>query len=197
MAKDEQKQQAQDQAAGAAVATEEAKVEVVVEDPEVVKQKLVAELTAAIKSGDYQQIAAVSRKLDGFERENEKKANEARLNALKVLGDEVSKVIMGVVQPLIDAGKLDTADGVWFSYDFGDKQPVTRLTKTAVKAKSGGGGGGGVGKKFDVTTDQLLEKHGSTEYKDGATHQQAWDASTDKNDRYNVRKSLLKLEGLL
>lgn len=164
-------------------------------DPETEKANLLAELKKAFDSGDYKAIAAASRKLDQFERQAEKAATEKKLAALKGLGEEVTKVIMKAVQPLIDSKKLDEADGIWFAYDFGDKQPVTRLTKTAAKARSGGGGG--VGKKFDVTTESLLEKYGGDEMKDGQTYQQVWDSNTDKNSRYTVRKELLKKEGLL
>ena len=62
-------------------------------------------------------------------------------------------------------------------------------------ARSGSSGGGG--KKFDISTDDMLSRHGQNEYKDGLTFQQAYESSTDKNWRYAIRQKLLKLEGII
>lgn len=157
--------------------------------------ELMAQLESAFKQGDYKLIATISRKIDQLERAKEKAEADAKVAVLKVLGDKVGGSIMVAVQPLIDSGELDKADGIWFSYDFGEKTPVVRLMKTAQKAVRTGGGG--TGKKFDVSTETLLEKYGTQEYKDGMTFQQAYESSTDKNWRYGIRTKLLKLEGII
>ena len=38
--------------------------------------------------------------------------------------EDVKGAIVKAVKPLVDSGKLDAADGIWFSYDFGEKAPV-------------------------------------------------------------------------
>lgn len=157
--------------------------------------ELMAELTKALESKDFKAVAAASRKLDQAVKTAEKAETDAKLAALDAIKDKVASVISKAVKPLVDSGELDSADGIWYSYDFGEAAPVIRLTKTAPRAARSGGGGGG--KKFDVITDDMLARHGQEEYKDGLNFQQAWESSTDKNWRYSIRQKLLKAEGLI
>ena len=83
-------------------------------------------------------------------------------------------------------------DGVWFSFDFGESVAACRLTKTAPhKAVANSSGGG---KKYAIKTSELLTKHGDDiSAADGKTYRQLYDATTDGNQRYNIRVKLLKL----
>lgn len=157
--------------------------------------ELKAELDKAYKSGDFKAIAAVARKIDTAVKAKEKSELDAKRAVLDKTAELVKAAISKAIQPLIDKGVTDAADGIWFSYDFGEQAPVVRLLKSAPKAARQGGGGGG--KKFDVRTEDMLARHGSEEYKDGQNYQQAWEASTDKNWRYAIRQKLLKAEGII
>jgi len=157
--------------------------------------ELMAELEAALKSKDFKAVAAASRKLDTSVKAKEKAELEVKRAALDSMIDKVKSAIQKAVKPLVDSGELDVADGIWYSYDFGEAAPTVRLMKSAPKATRSGGGGGG--KKFDISTDDMLTRHGAEEYKDGLSFQQAYESSTDKNWRYAIRQKLLKIEGVI
>jgi len=148
-----------------------------------------------VKTGDYKAVAALSRKFDTVDKAKEKAELDAKRQALDAMKGKVEAAISKAIKPIVDAGGLDAADGIWYSYDFGEEAPVVRLMKSAPKANRSTGGGGG--KKFDISTEDMLSRHGSEEYKDGINFQQAWESSTDKNWRYAIRTKLLKLEGIL
>jgi len=169
----------------------------VVEEPkaEPTEADLMAELEAALKSKDFKAVAAASRKLDQAVKAKEKAELDAKRAALDAMAEKVKSAIAKAVKPLVDSGELDAADGIWYSYDFGEASPVVRLMKTQPRAARAGGGGGG--KKFDISTDDMLARHGEEEYKDGMTFRQAYDSSTDKNWRYAIRQKLLKIEGII
>ena len=174
------------------VVAEPVVVEPVVAQP--TEAELMAELDKALKSKDFKAVAAVSRKIDSIQKAKEKAELDEKRKALDAMIDKVKAAITKAVKPLVDSGALDAADGVWFSYDFGEQAPVVRLMRSQPKARSGGGGGG---KKFDVSTDDMLARHGQEEYKDGLTFQQAYESSQDKNWRFAIRRQLLKKEGLI
>jgi hypothetical protein len=157
--------------------------------------ELMAELKAALAKNDFKAVATISRKIDGITKAKEKAELEAKRAALAKVEEIVKAAIAKAVKPLIDSKQLDAADGIWFSYDFGEAAPTVRLTRTAAKAPRAGGGG--TGKKFDISTDQLLAKHGAEKFNDEMTYQQAYESNTDKNFRYAIRTKLLKLEGVL
>jgi len=159
------------------------------------EEQLMAELQSALETKDFKAVAAASRKLDQTVKAKEKTDLEVKRAALDAMIDRVKGAITKAVRPLVDGGELDAADGIWYSYDFGEQAPVVRLMKTQPRAARTGGGGGG--KKFDISTDDMLGRHGQEEYKDGLTFQQAYESSTDKNWRYAIRQKLLKLEGII
>lgn len=156
--------------------------------------ELKAELKKAYESGDFKAIAAVARKIDTAVKAKEKTELEAKHKALDAIKDKVANAISAAVKKLVDSGQLDAAEGIWYSYDFGEATPVIRLMRTAPKAARSSGGGG---KKFNVSTEDMLAKHSTEEYKEGLTFQQGWESSTDKNFRYAIRLKLLKLEGIV
>lgn len=162
------------------------------------EESLMAQMTAAVKSGDYKSVAKIAMEITKLQKAKEAAENEARLKVLVALEVDVKAVIMTALRPYINSGKLDKADGVWFSYDFGEKLETIRLSKVATKAaKTGGSTGGGTGKKFAVSTTDLLAKYGTEVYKDGQSFQVAFDSNTDKNWRYGIREALLKKDGII
>ena len=174
----------------------EEQTQAVAEEPvaQPTEAQLMAELEAALKSKDFKAVAAASRKLDQAVKAKEKAELEVKRAALDAMIDKVKNAIAKAVKPIVDSGDLDVADGIWYSYDFGEQAPVVRLMKTAPRAARAGGGGG---KKFDISTDDMLARHGAEEYKDGLSFQQAYESSTDKNWRYAIRQKLLKKEGII
>lgn len=175
----------------------EAEAEVIEAPPvkELTEAELMAELEKALASKDFKAVAAASRKLDSAVKSKEKAELEAKRAVLDAMSEDVKNAISKAVKPLVDSGKLDAADGIWYSYDFGEQAPVVRLMKTQPRATRAGGGGGG--KKFDISTDDMLTRHGDEAYKDGMNFKQAYESSTDKNWRYAIRQKLLKLEGII
>ncbi len=163
--------------------------------PAQIEEQLMSELEIALKSKDFKAVAAASRKLDTAVKAKEKAELDVKRAALDAMTDEVKAAIHKVIKPIVEAGKLDAADGIWYSYDFGEQAPTVRLMKSAPRAARAGSGGGG--KKFDISTDDMLARHGQEEYKDGLNYRQAYESSTDKNWRYAIRQKLLKLEGVI
>lgn len=173
---------------------DETTVTTTTEEPKTQAQ-LMEEMNKAVASGDYKAVAKVASELVKFQKAAEQAELEAKTKALEAISQEVKTAIEKAVQKLVDSGKLDQADGIWYTNDFGEKLTTIRLMKSAPKAKTSTGTGGGAGKKFSVTTAELLEKFGADEYKDGQSYQTAWDSNTDKNWRYAIRESLLKKSG--
>lgn len=165
------------------------------EAPEPTEAELMAELEKALASKDFKAVAAASRKLDSAVKAKEKAELEVKRAALDAMIEKVKGAISKAVKGIVDSGELDAADGIWYSYDFGEQAPTVRLMKSQPRAARAGGGGGG--KKFDISTDDMLSRHGQEQYKDGLNFQQAYESSTDKNWRYAIRQKLLKLEGII
>jgi len=163
--------------------------------PVVSEASLMASMEQAMKAKDYKAVARVSQELVKYQRTQEQAIADAKSKALVAITTEVKTVLDTAVKRLIDAKKLDLADGVWYSADFGDKSTACRLIKTTAKAPRTGSGGSG--KKYDIGTEEMLKKHGHMEYKGGQSFQSAYDSDTDKNKRYAIREALLKVEGLI
>ena len=166
-----------------------------VAEPELTIEQLMAQMQDAISANDFKAVSQISRKIDTRNRAIEKSALDEKRAMAEQVGQSVVSAIMEVVQPLVDDGTLDNFDGIWFTNDFGEQQPTIRLVKTATKTRSSGNGG--TGKKFDVSTEDMLSRHGDEVYKDGATFNSAYQSNTDKNWRYAIRTKLLKLEGII
>ena len=170
----------------------------VAEVPQASEAELMAQLDAALKSKDFKAVAKVSNEIAKFQKTKEQDELTAKQKALEAITTKVKKAIQVAVKPLVDAKELDSADGIWYTQDFGEAEVICRLTRTAVRKASTGGGGGGVGKKFDVNTNDLLAKFGDRPYKEsGMTIQAAYDSNSDKNWRYAIRQTLLKANGTI
>jgi len=162
--------------------------------------ELMAQMDKAIKSGDFRAVAKIAAEIAKVQKTKETAELDAKQKFLATLTEEVKAVIDKALRPLVDAGKLDKADGIWYTQDFGEKLVACRLMKSQPKARTSTGGGGG-GKKFDVATtpgSDLFEKFKAEAYKEsGMTVQQAWDSDADKNKRYAIRQWLLKRGGVI
>ena len=161
------------------------------------EDELKAKMNEALKVGDFKVIAKVATEIAKLLKASEQAELDAKIAVLAAVTTKVKSAVMKAITPIINSGELDAADGIWFSYDFGDKQESCRLMKGTAKKSGGSTGGGGTGKKFDVTTAALLEQFGNEDYKDGMTFSQAHESSTDGNFRYNIRQKLLKKGGYI
>ena len=163
--------------------------------PVVSEKSLMVSLQTALAAGNFKLVAQVSQELVKYQRTQEQAAADAKSKALLAVTLGVKTVLDAVVKKLVDTKKLDLADGVWYSQDFGDKSASCRLIRAVAKAERKSSGG--AGKKFSIGTAELLQKYGGMEYKNGQTFQQAYEADSDKNFRFGIRNALLKLEGLI
>lgn len=158
------------------------------------KDQLLAEMKSAVDKGDWKGVAKISTAIAKTVAAEEKAELEAKQAAVGKLTDKVKAAFDAVAKKIVDSGELDAADGIWYANDFGEKLTTCRLLKSQPKAKGTGGGGG---KKVDITTTALLEKHGHLQMGDsGKTYQQAFDEDTGGNARYKIRMKLLKVAGL-
>ncbi len=154
-------------------------------------------ISKAMADKDLKLVISLARDLDKLTKANASAKQEEKLVALVSITTTVRKAVEKLIDGLVADKKLDLADGLWITWDFEAVRevginPSVRLIKTAKTRKSGGGGG----KRFDATWKELLEKYGGSPYKDsGLTCQQAWDADTGKNSRFQVRVAMLKLDG--
>ena len=165
-------------------------------EPELTIEQLMAQMQDAISANDFKAVSQISRKIDTRNRAVEKTALDEKRAREGTVAKAILEIYLKAIQSTIDTGELDSFDGIWITHDFGEQQPTCRLMKTATKTRSSGNGG--TGKKFDITTEEMLNKHGEEPYKDsGMTIRKAYDSNTDKNWRYAIRMKLLKLEGIL
>ena len=161
------------------------------------KEELLAQMRKAVDDGDWKAVSKISTEIAKVVAAEERSEKEARQSLLAqqtvIFTDAIRKVVDSLVAEVPD-NVIDLMDGVWFSFDFGESLAACRLTKTAVRKASSGGGGGG--KKYSAKTSELLEKYGDTKAANGDTYRQLYEATTDGNQRYNIRVKLLKLAGV-
>ena len=180
--------------------TEEAVVAEVT--PEVTEESLKLDVAAALRSNDWRTVAKVSAKLVKFQSAAENAETEAKQAALASITAKVKDAIEKAIKPIVESEEFKAAEGIWYTWDFGEQLSSIRVLKTATKAPRASSGGGG-GKKFDVSTESLLEKHGeepmpSKEGEEVQTFKEAYAAAEgDGNKRYRVRQALLKADGVL
>ena len=158
------------------------------------------DLDKAYKAGDFAAMATLSREMSKLLGGAEKAQKEAKTLALVEKAKTVKAILDSALKSFIDKGELDTADGVWYVYDFGDKMSQIRLTKTAVRKSGEGRTTTSQGAKvYDRSTEEMLKDYGDMSFKvDGKdteeTLNQHYASSTDKNSRFGVRKQLIKLD---
>jgi len=158
------------------------------------------DLDKAYKAGDFAAMATLSREMSKLLGGAEKAQKEAKTLALVEKAKLIKSILDAALKSTIDKGELDTADGVWYVYDFGEKMSQIRLTKTAVRKSGEGRTITPQGAKvYDRSTEEMLKDFGDMSFKvDGkdteVTLKQHYDSSTDKNSRFGVRKQLIKID---
>ncbi len=160
--------------------------------------ELQSAMTKAVAGSDWTAVKKIASAMSKIEAEKEKAAKAELQSKLAELTDKVKAIIDKAIQKMISAGELDGADGVWYGWDFGDQSSGCKLVKA--KARAGGGGGNGGGKRYDVSTADLLKDYGDVvDEKSGMTLQAMFDdaeqAEDKKNAVYKVRVKLLKASG--
>ena len=164
------------------------------------EQELLVQLQAALDGKQFKDVAKVSAQLVKFQNARESAELTAKQAELAKITEAVKSRIAKAIQPMYDKGELDKADGVWFTWDFGEKLFTCRLVKSQAKAKGERKSGGGGGKKYPGTApgSELWERHKNDAYKEsGMTVEAAHNSNTDKNWRYAVHQFILKAEGLI
>ncbi len=159
----------------------------------VTEASLLEALAQAQATGNFVAIAEVAAQISGFRKQQEVAELDAKTKALDKIGAGVKAVIDKALKTLIEKGDLNLADGIWYAFDFGETESNLRLLRgTAKKATTTASG---TGKKYSVTSKDLLERFGNQMYDDTMTFEQAWKSNTDGNFRYAVRMKLLELDG--
>lgn len=159
------------------------------------QEQLQEEIKAAVESGNWADVKRISGEIAKLVKSEEKTERDAKLAAVAELTISVKEKLDKVVQKMVDSGELDNCDGVWYSSDFTDTTTSCRLLKSQPKARTGGGGG--AGKKFSITTKELLDSYGDQPNgESGVSIKEAYEATTDGNKRYNLRVKLLKLANI-
>lgn len=160
------------------------------------QKELMAKLQDAITASDFKQVAKISKEIAAAQAEQEKTEKERTATERVTLVEAIRKDFKAFLKQYKDPIGAVYGDGLWCAWNPDNQEnPLeVRITKKSVRA---GGGVGGGGKKFSITTEELLSKHGSAEYKEGVTCQEAYDSDTAGNARYKVRVKMLKHEGLM
>lgn len=160
----------------------------------VTMEQLTKQLKVAIDAGDFKAVGQLAKRVAQLQAGEEKIAVEKRQRALAELTGKVMKAITKTIAGFAEELEKAGADGVWFSQDNVEKLTDCRLIKRKVRVAGAGTGGGG--KRYSVSTNELLEKYGSNDSGDGVSFKDKWEATTDKNERYQIRVKLIKLAGV-
>ena len=168
------------------------------------QEQLKEQLQVALASNDWKAVTKISGVIAKQQVAVERAEREAKEAEVIQLCEFVKDVIDEALKDFIADGTLDKADGVWYSYNFGDKASSIRLLAKQTVSKSTGGGGSAT-KKFAITTESMVAKYGSEPYtvnfKDGTSYNgtvaEYYEQYKDGNARYQLRMKLLKKEGLV
>ena len=136
--------------------------------PVVTKESLMSDLQTAMAANDWKSVAKASAAIAKLQTSIEKSEREAFEAEVIGIAEVVKDVIDSALKDFIDDGTLDKADGVWYSYNFSDGVSSIRLLEKSI-TKSGtksAGSAGSIGKKFDVTKEQLMDACGDEQYKE-------------------------------
>lgn len=155
---------------------------------------IMQQIADAGKAGDLAKIKSLTKQANELEKAEDaakasRRAQESE--AFKSLVGEAGKELAKLTKAADELGikkfgvvVSQNAEGKW-----------TTDVVAGAKARTGGGGGG---KRFSVSTEEMLKKHGSHKPENwDMTLQQKYDSTKDGNSRYAVRKVCLKLEGLM
>lgn len=183
------------------------------------KDELLELIGQAYSKKDMKLMAQLSKLYTKAEATEEKSKKDALLAELIAVTAETAEGINAFVESLVEAGKLEGADGVWFALDFGAIRekginPSCKLIKSTRKAT---GEGTSTGKSSYVANPaksaELLDKVGGNvmfseetlvtidkveqTMPAGTTFKAAYDHSTNGGWRNRVRMALLKEAGII
>ena len=173
----------------------------------------------AYASKDMKLMGQLSKLYTKKEAEAEKSKKEALLAELIQVTQDTAKALTQAVDDMVEAGKLEGAEGIWFAYDFGAIRekginPSCRLVKGQRSTGEGGGGSGkssyvanpaksadllaqvGENVMFAEDTSVTIDKVEQT-MAAGTTFKGAYDFSTNGGWRNRVRMALLKEAGII
>lgn len=183
------------------------------------KDQLFEELGKAYGAKDYKLMGKLSSLVAKAEQAEEKARKDSLLAELIAITKETSGELVKTIDKLISAKKLEGAEGIWFAWDFGEKEevginPACRLIKSGKKSTGSTGESSGkssyvaglpsnknmlaeVGSRvmFNEDTQVTIDKQDVT-MKAGTTFQQANDYSTNGGWKNRVRMALGKECGL-
>ncbi len=188
--------------------------------------QLLVEMGKAYEAKDMKLMGQIAKVHTATEKAEDKVKKDKLQSKLQEIVGETLKEITSLVDKLVDAGKLDGAEGVWFAYDMGEKQekginPACRLTKTSRKASTPGAGSGsgsytpndakskdvldtedddgvkfGEHIRFSEATERKIDKAAVT-LPAGMTYREAYNYSTNGGWRNSIRMDLLKEAGII
>jgi len=167
--------------------------------PMVDEDSLRQELAEALEQADFRTVGKVSAKLVAYQANREKMEASAKQEALASVTEKVKAAIEKAIRPIVDSEAMADADGVWFAWDFGEQlSAVTVIKSDPKKARQASHSRAG-GKRFQVSTEELLSRYGGEPMPNSSlTYDEAYaEAKGDGNKRYQVRQQLLKHHGLL
>ena len=182
-------------------------------------EQLLEAIGGAYTAKDMKLMATLSKLYTKKESEAEKAKKDALLAELIAVTAETLASMTKTVDDMVEAGRLEGAEGIWFAYDFGAIRekginPSCRLIKTSRKS---GGGGESSGKSsyvanpaksadllaqvgenvmFEADTTVTIDKVEKT-MPAGTTFKEAYDYSTNGGWRNRVRMALLKEAGII
>jgi hypothetical protein len=175
-------------------------------------ESVTAELENAFKVKDLKAVSRLAAELTKLNAIKEAGERDAKVKALVAVELKVKSAIMKAVQTFIDDKSLDVADGVWFSYDFGDKSETIRLMKGSPKAKGTGTGKGSYVACAEKTADLLIKVGDQVMFKEatvvtidkveqtmqaGMTLKQAYDFSSNGGWRNRVVMAVRRAAGVI
>jgi hypothetical protein len=165
------------------------------ETQEPTKEQLLSEMEAAMAAEvvDWKLVSSVSGKIAKLAAAEEKAERDALVQMLAAVEADVKAIIEDALE---DFNFPEQADGVWFAWDFGEGVTSCRLLKGTVAAKVKTPGSGS-GKKYKISTAELVALHGDiVKEGTGETFRALYEGNTNGNYRYyQIRVPLLKASG--
>jgi len=182
-------------------------------------EELLQAIGDAYTTKDMKLMGQLSKLYTKAEATAEKAKKDALLAELIAVTQETLVSMTSTVDDMVEAGKLDGAEGVWFAYDFGAIKerginPSCKLIKSSRRATGEGSGSGkssyvanpaksadllaqvGDNVMFAEDTSVTIDKVEQT-MSAGTTFKEAYEHSTNGGWRNRVRMALLKEAGII
>ena len=159
------------------------------------------QLQTAAAKGDWKQVIELGSQLKKAQNEADREKQEANKGAIEELRTKAKSRFVDLAKKLeaqiVELVGVDKAR-VKFDFDFQNELDVQfTITKGTGTSGKRSGGGGGTPQRYEKSTHDLLSAYGGEPFQkngepSGQTLQEAWDADTSGNHRFNVRKQLIK-----